>query len=214
MVANLAAAALALAGCGELTDDDPVADDGPSVTESTEATEIPTATPRPTKKPKPSATTSNAAPTPAPSSPEADLSSPPTSYSEAAAHVNAAERAGDTLESDRFESPDGNFHCVLEHEFVRPSCEIGDRSIEDADLCAESVAGARYMGRIELTGRGWKPFCNSDTVREVGATKLPVGSAVAWPDAGITCVLEQIGLTCISGGNDGFFLGTGKYVVF
>ena len=71
------------------------------------------------------------------------------------------------------------------------------------------------MGRIELTRRGWAPFCNTDTIRQPGAAVLDVGAVASLPNASLGCVLEGIGLTCVKTDTEqGFFLGPGRYQVF
>jgi hypothetical protein len=206
----------ALAGCGD-DGADPEASatvtetvtNSPTPTETTSAppeTETASATASPTEPPTEPPTESTAPP-------PVDLSRPPVSYEEAAAHIGAArEASGGGREVDRFQSADEKFYCSFGERFIRPSCEILD-AVHDPDTCADSMSP--NVGRIELTRRGWAPFCNTDTIRQPGAPVLDQGAVATWPAESVECVLEGIGLTCVeTGGQRGFFLGPGRYQVF
>jgi hypothetical protein len=57
------------------------------------------------------------------------------------------------------------------------------------------------------------PVCNTDTIRTQRTKKLSYGQATT--SRGISCISEQIGVTCISlKGTFGFFLHRGEYVIF
>lgn len=192
-----------LAGCGDGDDgDDP--QDPVTVT----ATETVTPTPSPTEVS--SGPTESDAADPTPTAPPVDPSAPPTTYDEAVAHIAAA--TDDRVELGRFQSAEEKFYCSFNDEFIPASCEILD-AVRDTETCADSMSPA--VGRIELTRRGWAPFCNTDTIRQPGAPVLAAGQVAAWPDASVECVLEGIGLTCVQTAEQtGFFLGPGRYQVF
>ena len=125
------------------------------------------------------------------------------------AHVAAG---GEGQELATFQSDDESFYCSFDDEFFRPSCEILG-SIQDPETCADSPSPG--VGRIELTRRGWAPFCNTDTIRQPGAAMLDDGGVVRWPDQAIECILEDIGLTCVkTDSGQGFFLGPGRFQIF
>lgn len=207
----------ALAGCGgDDGDDDP---SGPATTTTTSPTPSDSATPtEPTDEPTvPAEPTepagSETATEPVEPTPPVDLSQPPTTADEAAAHVAAARQGGGAVqELARFRSADDQFYCSFGEDFIRPSCEVLD-AVEDLGTCADSMSPR--VGRIELTRRGWAPFCNTDTIRQPGAPVLAQGAVAAWPAASVECVLEAVGLTCVAtDAGEGFFLGSGRYQVF
>ena len=189
----------ALAGCG---DDGPDPVDPPTVTQTvTELPSEPTSAPPETEAP----------PSPTETTPPAvDLSQPPTTAAEAQAHVAAA--SGGSQELGTFQSIDEQFYCSFDDEYIRPSCEILD-SIPEPATCGDSPS--QKVGRIELTRRGWAPFCNTDTIRQPGATVLEAGGVATWSAASVECVLESLGLTCVTtDSGQGFFLAPGRYQVF
>jgi hypothetical protein len=200
-----------LAGCG----DDETADPQYPVT----VTETVTGTPTPSETASTPPATEPTEPTesaePAESitpSPAVDLSQPPTTSAEAQAHLDAALEAGAPQELRRFESKDGTYYCSLGDRFIRPSCEILE-GVTDPAVCADSPS--QKVGRIELTRRGWQPFCNTDTIRMPGAPVLPDRSVATWPALSVQCVIEAIGITCLEAGSQqGFFFGPGRYQVF
>ncbi len=171
----------------------------------TEPTSAPseTETPTPTEPTEPTDT----------SSPEDDLSTPPTNYASAEAQIAAARAAqAESQELDRFQSGDEQFYCSFGEDFIRPSCEILD-AVSDAETCADSISP--NVGRIELTKRGWAPFCNTDTIRQPGAPVVDPGVVVTWSAAAVECVIEEPGLTCVETDRQkGFFLGPAGYQVF
>lgn len=189
----------ALAGCGS-DGSDPATQPTATVTETVTVTPSPT---EPTTSPTETVDPSDAVP------PAVDLTQPPTSYDEALDHVTAG---GDARELATFQSDDQTFYCSFGDEYFRPSCEILG-SIQDPETCADSPSSG--VGRLELTRRGWAPFCNTDTIRQPGAAVLSDRSVASWPDEAIQCVLEDIGLTCLTTDSEqGFFLGPGRYQIF
>ena len=191
-----------LTGCGDDSDDP----EAPATVTQT-VTETPTPTPtEPTSPPTETETPDATEPT---APPVVDLSQPPTTYAEAQAHVSAG---GNAQDLGTFQSADEKFYCSFDDEFIPPSCEILD-SIQDPETCADSPSPG--VGRIELTRRGWAPFCNTDTIRQPGAAVLDQGGVATWPGSSVECVLEGIGLTCLQTDDQrGFFLGPGRYQVF
>lgn len=194
--------AVALAGCSDNGDEpqDPV-----TVTETvSEAPSTPNPTPSPTEAPTPTPTETSA--------PPSDPSGPPTTYAEAEAHLAAASAAGGEQQLGRFQSADGKFYCTFKDKFIPPSCEILD-AIHDPETCADSPSPG--VGRMELTRNGWAPQCNTDTIRQPGAAVVAEQVLVTWPTVSVECVIEGVGLTCLStDDHQGFFLGPGRYQVF
>lgn len=199
---------LAVVGCSDDGDDpqDPVT---VTVTE----TETVTTSPSPTEASSEPTETASASPTET-AAPPPDLSQPPTTYEEAQAHLAAAVDAGGApQELGRFQSGDEKFYCAFNDEFIPPSCEILD-AVRDPETCADSPSPG--VGRMELTRRGgWAPQCNTDTIRQPGATVVAPGKVVTYPAASVECVIEGFGLTCLATDDrQGFFIGPGRYQVF
>ena len=199
-VALAIALAGALAGCG---------DDGDDPQDPVTVTETVTSTPTPTEPTSAPPETESPSPTETPE-PPADLTAPPTTYEEAEGHIAAS--SATPRELGTFQSGDEKFYCTFNDEFIPPSCEILD-AIRDPETCAGSPSPG--VGRMELTRQGWAPQCNTDTIRQPGATVLEAGGVATWPSVSVECVLEGIGLTCLSTDDrKGFFLGPGRYQVF
>ena len=198
-----------LAGCSDDGDEpqDPV-------TVTATETETVTASPSPTATSSEPTETASASPSPtAAPPPPLDLSQPPTTYAEAKAHLAAAvDAGGPPRELGRFQSGDEQYYCAFNDEFIPPSCEILD-AVRDPETCADSPSPG--VGRIELNRRGWAPQCNTDTIRQPGATVVAPGKVVTYPAASVQCVIEDIGLVCVATDEgQGFFLGPGRYQVF
>jgi hypothetical protein len=200
----------ALAGCGD--DDTAGPQDPVTVTETVTSTPTPSETVSASPETEPTDPTESAESPSATPSPVVDLSQPPTTAAEAQAHLDAALQAGAPQELRRFESKDSSYYCSLGDRFVPPSCEILE-GVKDPAVCADSPG--QKVGRIELTRRGWQPFCNTDTIRMPGAPVLPDGGVATWPALSVQCAMEAIGITCLETGNQqGFFFGPGRYQVF
>lgn len=198
---------LCLAGCGN--DSDQGADPTPTVTvtESVPGTGTPSGS---TASASPPSSTPTDTPTSQPTE-STELSSPPETYDDALAHLAAA--TGERTELDRFESPSHNIYCVIQNEFIPASCELARGAIKDAEYCGEGPS--QFIGRIEFTDVDPQPVCNSDTIRETGASVLPYGGTASYAGSSIMCVSEQIGVTCVdSSRTQGFFLAKGNYTVF
>ena len=210
-IALVLASACILAACG--TGDDGAAPADPvTVTETVTASPTESASASPSDQVDETATASSSpdASSAAPTEPAVDLSQPPSTYDEARAHFAAA---SGQQELSRFQSPDGNFYCVLDDEYIPPSCEILDGAVRDPASCGDSPS--QKVGRIELTSRGWNAFCNTDTIRQPGAPTLGEGGVASWPDLSVRCLYEAIGVTCLeTGDQQGFFFGKGRYQIF
>ncbi|MDQ4054537.1 MAG: hypothetical protein M3237_17805 [Actinomycetota bacterium] len=201
--------ALAVVGCS----DDGDGPQDPATVTATE-TETVTASPSPTEATSEPTETGPASPTgSAAPPPPLDLSEPPTTYAEAEAHLAAAvDAGGPPQELGRFQTGDEKFYCAFNDEFIPPSCEILD-AVRDPETCADSPSPG--VGRMELTRRGWAPQCNTDTIRQPGATVVAPGKVVTYPPASMRCVIEGFGLTCLATDDrKGFFIGPGRYQVF
>ncbi|GAA4689546.1 hypothetical protein [Nocardioides nanhaiensis] len=194
-------------------------DDGAEPQEPVTVTETVTPTPSPTPSPSETATPTEAAtptdaatseaPEPTPTGAGVDLSQPPTSATEAEAHLAAA--TGGTQEARRFESSNGFYYCVLQNRFIPTSCEVLE-GVRDPATCTDSPS--QVVGRVEFSDAGFQPVCNTDTIREPGAPKVEAGTVVTSAALGMRCVIEPIGLTCLQDAGQGFFLGPGTYAVF
>ena len=140
-----------------------------------------------------------------------DLTVAPTTYDEGLAHLEAAADAGGESTADRFSTPGDAIYCVLEHEFIAPSCELLVGAIKDPQVCGN--APSEFVGRIELTRNGASPQCNTDTIREPGAKVVRPTAVVG--SGGVRCAIEPIGVTCVDAATlSGFFLTQGKYTTF
>ena len=137
----------------------------------------------------------------------------PRTYDEALEHFRDAD--GRTLKIRRFETPSGNIYCAIKaRKMPVKGCEIYKGAVEDPAAC-ESPPGSPTVGRIEFCNHRATPVCNTDTIRQPGARTLPYGSKARYPRAGVKCLSESIGVTCISlKKTEGFFLRRGEYVIF
>jgi len=207
--------ALPLAACGG-------EDDGPAPGATTSS-----ATSEPTVA-ETTATEASSAPTspdsPSPDSPRSETPSPagpststlptappetgiPADYESAAQAIDAA---GDPVLRTRF-STASDIYCVLSHEVIPASCELPGRGIVDPDVCTGGATDA--VGRIEQDGAGFLPVCNTDTVREPGAKRVPDGTVVSGGE--LDCLVADYGVVCVlTHGTSGFSLGPGGYQVF
>ncbi len=205
----------AAAGCGT---DEPGAEDTPTSptvesTSSTPSSATPsetTASPTTTAPPTTTDTTSEPGTPSATTEAPVDVTVAPTTYVEAQAHLDAARESGETA-ADRFSTPGDVVYCVLEHEFIAPSCELLLGAVKDPKVCGN--AQSDFVGRVELTARGAFPQCNTDTIREPGAQVVRPNAVVT--GGGIECAVEPIGVTCVDPATQsGFFLTQGKYTTF
>ena len=214
----LAVAVLALAGCSD--DAEPTASDptssptssststatstAPNPEPSTEPPSEPTSTPSasetvPTPPPSPTATVE---PTTTP-----DPDAAPTTYDAALARFDALGQ--EPREVARFETPTG-IYCVLDPAFVL-GCELPAGGIPDPEYCGDGPS--QNVGRVLFGDGDPVAECNSDTIREPGAKRLALDSVAT--AAGIQCLAEDIGVTCIDPERtQGFFLGRRQYAVF
>ena len=137
----------------------------------------------------------------------------PRTYDEALQHFKDAD--GGVMKLRRFESPSGNIYCAIKAKNLPvKGCEINEGAVKDPAVC-DSNPGSKYVGRIEFWKHRATPVCNTDTIREPGARTLPYGSKARYPKAGVKCLSESIGVTCISlKKTEGFFLRRGEYVIF
>lgn len=179
----------------------------PATTEPTTEPTTPTPTPSETATPTPTPTTT---PTPEPT-PEPDPDAPPTTYDAARARFDATGQ--EPVEAIRFRTPNGTY-CLLDSDFAI-GCELPRGGIPDADYCGEGPS--QNIGRITfgLDGGGPTAECNSDTIREPGASRIGLDEVAASSATGILCLVEEIGVTCIDPPTSrGFFLGRTSYTVF
>lgn len=184
-------------------------DGGGSPDASATVTETVTVTADPSESPSDGPSSS-----PPSDTPRVDLSKPPETYDEAIAHIDAALEINPAPEElSRFEAPSSNLYCVLDDEFIPPSCELAQGTIEDPEVCGDSPSTA--VGRVEFGDGGPVPQCNTDTIRMPGAPVLGYGGVATWPGLTIQCVMEGLGVTCVDTETEqGFFLAKGRYLVF
>jgi hypothetical protein len=136
----------------------------------------------------------------------------PRTYDDAVKHFQQAD--GATLKLRRFLTPSGNIYCAIKVVNMPKGCEINEGAVKDPDVCSGNPV-SKYVGRIEFQHGRATPVCNTDTIREPGARTLAYGSKARFPKAGIKCLSESIGVTCISlKKTEGFFLHRGEYVIF
>lgn len=212
------AAAVLLLGLGACSSDDDGAapDAGESVTpsesvsstapveETTEpTTESPTAEPTSGEPSEPATTEPTEEP------PAGDTA--PATYDDALARFDAVGQ--EPVQLERFESPTGNLYCVIDNDFIPPSCELLEGAVVDPELCGDGPS--QVVGRIEFTDGDPQPVCNSNTIREPGAKTLDYGSVATVDGTSIQCLMETIGVTCVNTATtQGFFLAKGRYQVF
>jgi hypothetical protein len=136
----------------------------------------------------------------------------PRTYDDAVKHFQQAD--GGTLKVRRFVTPSGNIYCAIKVASMPKGCEINEGAVKDPAVCSGNPV-SKYVGRIEFQNGRATPVCNTDTIREPGARVLPYGSKARFRKAGVKCLSESIGVTCISlKKTEGFFLHRGEYVIF
>lgn len=132
------------------------------------------------------------------------------SYAEAKQHFDAARRSEELA---AFRSPTGNIFCRIEPG--QAACEVREGRIEPpvAGLCGEGPA--TDVGRVELAAGRAVPVCNTDSIRDTSAPKLPYGRSAAVPGVAITCLSEESGVTCVDPDTEhGFFIARGSFATF
>ena len=207
--------ALSLGACGS-DDPAPTSSGTVSPTESTttttpaeETTEPASPEPSQTEPTEPTTDDPSTATAPTAAPPVGDT--PPATYADAVARFDALGQEPQQL--SRFESPSGNLYCVLDSDFIPPSCELLKGAILAPELCGDGPS--QVVGRIEFTDGDPQPVCNSDTIREPDAPVLGYTGVAAWDGTTIQCLIETIGVTCIdTAATRGFFLARGQYAVF
>jgi hypothetical protein len=136
----------------------------------------------------------------------------PRTYDDAVQHFKQAN--GGVQKVRRFVTPSGNIYCAIKVTNMPKGCEINEGTVKDPDVCSGNPV-SKYVGRIEFQNGRATPVCNTDTIREPGASTLPYGAKARYRKAGIKCLSESIGVTCISlKKTEGFFLHRGEYVIF
>ncbi|GAB3860332.1 hypothetical protein GCM10028801_23000 [Nocardioides maradonensis] len=134
----------------------------------------------------------------------------PTTYAAASARLGALKGAPRRALS-RFSTSGDVVYCVLRSSTIPTSCELRTGAIQDPGVCGQSMAGA--VGRIQLGDDGAVPECNTDTIREPGATVVPAPAVVT--SGSLECAVEKIGVTCVNTRTRaGFFLTPHRYATF
>ena len=208
------------AGCGGGDDSSDAGSDASAPDSMSTSPGLPPATstaptPTPTTTSATASASSPTAPTPsAPTStvPPVDIGQPPTTYAEAQAHVQAARTDGTTRDLTRFSTPGDAIYCQLKAtKYLAPSCELRSGAIKDPQVCGQ--APSEFVGRVAIRRSGAEPECNTDTIRRPGADTVAPTALVT--SGNISCVVEDIGVTCIDTSlQKGFFLTPGAYGVF
>lgn len=134
----------------------------------------------------------------------------PTSYAEASMRLSALKSAPHRA-LGRFTTPGDVVYCVLKSSSIPTSCELSKGAVRDPKVCGQSMADA--VGRVQLGDAGGSPQCNSDTIREPGATVVAPPAVVT--GGAIECAVEKLGVTCVNTHtNGGFFITPGRYATF
>jgi hypothetical protein len=134
----------------------------------------------------------------------------PTTYAAAAARLAALHGAPHRA-LNRFTTTGDAVYCVLRDRYVPTSCELGRGAVRDPAVCGQSMTDS--VGRIQLGDDGAVPECNSDTIREPGATVIAAPAVVT--SGSLECAVEKAGVTCVNTRTRaGFFLTPGKYATF
>ncbi|WP_460628517.1 DUF6636 domain-containing protein [Intrasporangium mesophilum] len=138
----------------------------------------------------------------------------PHSFAEAQQRIAGARVAGGTAAA--FQSPSGNIFCVAGRGPSRlAACDVEEGRITPPvpSICAAD--GPQDIGRIELSDKGARPVCNSDTIRQSGAPTLAYGSRTDPALGSVACLSEETGMTCVdAASHHGFFLARDTFVTF
>ena len=138
----------------------------------------------------------------------------PHSFAEAQHRIAAAQVAGGT--GAAFQSPSGNITCVTGRGPGQlAACEVQEGRITPPlpTICSDD--GPQDIGRIELSDKGARPVCNSDTIRQGGVPPLPYGSRTDPALGSVACVSEESGMTCVDAASQhGFFIARDTFVTF
>lgn len=208
-VSAVAVLMLGLGGCGGDESTSPASPTTvtATVTESGALTE--TATPSGTATGSVTTSTPTLNPPTESATPAIDLSQPPRTYDAAIAHFAAV--GGPPVRVARFETESGNIYCAVGVSAIPPSCEISQGSVRDPAVC--NGAPTPFVGRLEIFRGRARAICNTDTIRMASPAVVAYGTAVR--GRGVKCLVEEIGVTCISTTSfEGFFLHRGEYVIF
>lgn len=134
----------------------------------------------------------------------------PSTYAAASARL-AALKGAPHRSLSRFSTTGDVVYCVLKSSSIPTSCELRTGAINDPGVCGQSMTEA--VGRIQLGDDGAVPECNSDTIREPGATVVAAPAVVT--SGSLACAVEKIGVTCVNTRTRaGFFLTPHKYATF
>ncbi len=133
----------------------------------------------------------------------------PRTYDAALAHFD---HATEMRALKKFYTPSGNIYCNVGLTSYPRGCEINQGQVHDPAACAGNHE-SKDVGRLELRRNRVLPVCNTDTIQTRPTKVLPYGQATT--SGGVSCISEEIGVTCISLTRTlGFFLHRGEYVIF
>jgi hypothetical protein len=115
-----------------------------------------------------------------------------------------------------FQSPTGNLTCSTSGApGVLVTCDVA-KGRSDAPAAAPCPAGGPSdIGRLELTAKGARPVCNSDTIRQGRAATLAYGVRTGASLGSVVCLSEEFGMTCVDmTSRHGFFIARDTFVTF
>jgi hypothetical protein len=210
LVGAIGVTSMVLAGCGVT--------DIPSPRKTVTVYVDPTASSSPAPQTTAAPPTSTPAPTttsPVPTSLAAGRQrGAPHSFAEAQQRIAGARVAGGTAAA--FQSPSGNISCVTGGGPDRlAACEVQQGRIAPPLPSICPAGGPTDIGRIELSDKGARPVCNSDTIRQGGAPILAYGSRTDPSLGAVACVSEETGMTCVDAASQhGFFIARDTFVTF
>ncbi len=138
----------------------------------------------------------------------------PHSFAEAQQRIAGARIAGGTAAA--FQSPSGNISCVTGRGPDQlAACELAKGRIAPPLPTICVAGGPTDIGRIELSDKGARPVCNSDTIRQGGAPTLAYGSRTDPALGAVACLSEETGMTCVDAATQhGFFIARDTFVTF
>lgn len=95
-------------------------------------------------------------------------------------------------ETEAFQTPSGNIHCMVSEQYLR--CDIKENNSRlppKPKSCSELDWGDAF--RMDLTGKSER-LCHGDTIINSDNPVLPYGRT--WKSQGFTCTSKSSGLTC------------------
>lgn len=118
------------------------------------------------------------------------------------------------LAQEGFRSPSGNIHCqyfAIDGDAVI-RCDL--RQTANRSLPRPRDCDLEWGQAFEISARAARgaPLCYGDTVQDNRLPMLPYGQT--WQRAGLTCLSEQVGVSCRNARGHGFMLSRAAQRVF